>query len=211
MKKIFIFFVLISTILFPLNANAAEIESDIVTLSTCVDRSSRSIMKKNKEIKVKFIAAESVTKIMSDYNDEINGSLVDDYVCSILTNAKKIKIEYEPNSEREDKYGRTLAWVYIDDILLQKHLVELGYAKVAFLYDDYLYTDLLIEAENKAKEEKKGIWKEVTEEPVVDTNVSTSKNEPKEEKNIFKVIMNFINEIFEKFLKLIDDLINNVL
>lgn len=210
MKKIFIFFVLIGIIFIPVNVSATEIESDTVTLSTCVDGNSARFMLNNKEIKVKFIAAESVSTIMADYNDEINGSLVDDYVCSLLTNAKKIKIEYEPNSEREDKYGRILAWVYVDDVLLQKHLVELGYAKVAFLYDDYLYNEILIEAETKAKEENKGVWKEVNEEPVVDTNISSNEDKVEEE-NIFKIIMNFINEIFEKFLKLIDDLINDVL
>lgn len=210
MKKIFIFLTLICAMFSTHIVNATEIESDIVTLSTCVDGNSARFMLNNKEIKVKFIATESVSTIMSEYNDEINGSLVNDYVCSVLTNAKTIKIEYDPNSEKEDKYGRTLAWVYVDDVLLQQHLVELGYAKVAFIYNDYLYNDTLLEAEKIAKEEKKGVWKEVIDDQVV-VETPTSTVETKEEENIFKVLMNFLNEIFEKLLKLIDDLINNVL
>lgn len=210
MKKIFIFLTLICAMFSTHIVNATEIESDIVTLSTCVDGNSARFMLNNKEIKVKFIATESVSTIMSEYNDEINGSLVNDYVCSVLTNAKTIKIEYDPNSEKEDKYGRTLAWVYVDDVLLQQHLVELGYAKVAFIYNDYLYNDTLLEAERIAKEEKKGVWKEVIDDQVV-VETPTSTVETKEEENIFKVLMNFLNEIFEKLLKLIDDLINNVL
>ncbi|MBO5375718.1 MAG: thermonuclease family protein [Bacilli bacterium] len=210
MKKVFMFLTLICTILSTYNVNATEIEHDIVNLSTCVDGNSARFMLNNKEIKVKFIATESVPTIMSEYNDEINGSLVNDYVCSILTNAKEIKIEYEPNSEKEDKYGRILAWVYVDDVLLQEHLVELGYAKVAFIYDDYLYNDVLLNAEAKAKEENKGVWKEINEEQEIEPNIPKVE-EPKEEENVFKVIMNFINDIFEKLLKLIDDLINDVL
>lgn len=210
MKKVFMFLTLICTILSTYNVNATEIEHDIVNLSTCVDGNSARFMLNNKEIKVKFIATESVPTIMSEYNDEINGSLVNDYVCSILTNAKEIKIEYEPNSEKEDKYGRILAWVYVDDVLLQEHLVELGYAKVAFIYDDYLYNDVLLNAEAKAKEENKGVWKEINEEQEIEPNIPKVE-ELKEEENVFKVIMNFINDIFEKLLKLIDDLINDVL
>ena len=210
MKKVFMFLTLICTILSTYNVNATEIEHDIVNLSTCVDGNSARFMLNNKEIKVKFIAAESVPTIMSEYNDEINGSLVNDYVCSILTNAKEIKIEYEPNSEKEDKYGRILAWVYVDDVLLQEYLVELGYAKVAFIYDDYLYNDVLLNAEAKAKEENKGVWKEINEEQEIEPNIPKVE-ELKEEENVFKVIMNFINDIFEKLLKLIDDLINDVL
>lgn len=43
-----------------------------------------------------------------------------------------------------------------------------------------------------------------------DTNVEEVKEEEKDT-NIFKIVLNFINEIFDKFLKFIDDLINDML
>ena len=68
---------------------------------------------------------------------------------------------------------------------------------------------MLKEKENIAKENKVGLWQE---EKPADTNVEEVKEEEKEkETNIFKIVLNFINEIFDKFLKFIDDLINDIL
>ncbi len=210
MKKI-IFLLLFSILFFPKTTLALEPQNDYdtVTLSNCVDANSARFMLGNTEIKVKFLGIESAMTIHSSSLDEIHGSFVSDYVCSVLTNADDIKIEYEPNSDREDKYGRLLVWVYVDGVLLQENLVRLGYSKIAYLYDNYTYNTVLKEAENKAKTEKLGIWQE---EDIVDTNVSSDDlSVETKEKNLFSTILNFINEIFEKFLKFIDDLMNNML
>ena len=66
---------------------------------------------------------------------------------------------------------------------------------------------MLKEKENIAKENKVGLWQE---EKPADTNVEEVKEEEKDT-NIFKIVLNFINEIFDKFLKFIDDLINDIL
>lgn len=186
---------------------------DTVTLSKCVDGSSARFMLGNNEIKVKFLGIDTSSNIITSPADEINGALVSDYVCSILENAKDIKIEYEPNSEKEDKYGRLLVWVYVDDVLLQENLLKQGYSTIAYLYDDYSYSEVLKEAESYAKDNKLGVWQEKLNTNV-NTNINTDdiEDDNKEEsKNIFSMLMNFLNEIFEKFLKFIDDLINNML
>lgn len=207
-KKIY-FLTVFLLFIFPINVFAESInESDKVTLSKCVDENSARFMLGENEIKVKFLGIDSATSVTSFKEDEINGSSVSEYVCSVLENAKEIKIEYDPKSDREDKYGRLLVWVYIDDVLLQENLVKQGYAKVAYLYDDYTYNNKIKEAEKYAKANKLGIWKE--EEKVVDTNV-VQEEKTKKNDNIFDTILNFINEIFEKFLKFIDDLINDML
>lgn len=185
----------------------AENKTDVVKLSKCVDENSARFLLDKTEIKVKFIGIDAEEVITSSEMDETNESLVSDYVCSALTNAKEIKIEYEPQVEKEDKFGRIKAWVYVDGTLLQANLLELGYAKTFYLENDYLNADLLKEKENIAKENKVGLWQE---EKPADTNVSEVKEEEKET-NIFKIILNFINEIFDKFLKFIDDLINDIL
>lgn len=69
-----------------------------------------------------------------------------DYVDNVLKKCKHIYIEYD-NKVAKDKYGRSLAWIWVDDKLLQLELVEKGYAKVEYLYDDYKYNDLLLQAE----------------------------------------------------------------
>ena len=48
--------------------------------------------------------------------------------------------------------------MFVDKELLQEKLVSKGYAKVAYLYDDYKYTKKLQEVEKKAKKSKLGVW-----------------------------------------------------
>ena len=47
--------------------------------------------------------------------------------------------------------------------MLQKDIVRNGYAKVAYLYDDYKYSDILIKNEEYAKKNKIGVWKDFTD------------------------------------------------
>nr|WP_252968929.1 thermonuclease family protein [Erysipelothrix rhusiopathiae] len=52
-----------------------------------------------------------------------------------------------------------MAWVYVDDALLQELLVSGGFAKVKYIYGDYLYVDKLNGLQAHAKKQKVGIWK----------------------------------------------------
>ena len=86
------------------------------------------------------------------------GKEASEYTCKRIKKAKKITFEYDPKSDKEDKFDRLLAWVFLDGKLLQSDLVENGYAKVAYLYDDYKYTKTLIEKQELASAKGIGIW-----------------------------------------------------
>ena len=79
-------------------------------------------------------------------------------MCDALKSAETIELEYDDGSEKLDKYGRTLAWVYVDDVLLQEELVKRGLAEVKYLYGDYAYTKELQTLEKEAKKEKINMW-----------------------------------------------------
>ena len=182
---------------------------DEVKLSQCSDASQARFLKGNTEIKVKFISIEPFEKILTNEYDEINEKEVKEYVCSLLENANKIYIEYEPLKMEEDKYGRIEAWVYVDDVLLQENLVSLGYAKVAYVYDEYTYNDILIEKESKAIEEKLGGWQEKEEEK--EEPIQEPQEEQSNEKGIFERIWDVIVGIFNDLLGFIDNIIDNIL
>ena len=73
-------------------------------------------------------------------------------------------LEYDDGSDKSDKYGRDLAWVYVDGELLQKQLVSAGLAEVQYIYGDYAYTDELYEAQELAKQNKLNMWSGETDE-----------------------------------------------
>ena len=202
MKKILVLLMLL-LIALPFKVEANE-SNDIVKLSNCVDSESARFILGVQEIKVKFIGIQLEEKIIDSEDDEI--SFVSDYVCSILENAKEIKIEYEPNIQKEDKYGRIQAWVFVDDTLVQEDLIRNGYARVMYVDDDYLYFEKLTEAQNYAKENKLGIWME-KEEPV---DVVNKKEEPKE-KGIIEIIIDFLKSIINAICDFVDSIIKNIL
>ena len=73
------------------------------------------------------------------------------------------EVEYygtDLKSDKFDKYQRLLAWVFTDNKLLQEELIEKGYAKVAYLYDDYKYNELLKEKQELASNKNIGVWNE---------------------------------------------------
>ena len=85
------------------------------------------------------------------------GKRASDYTKSELKKAKKIQIQYDGN--KTDKYGRKLAWIWVDGKLLQDKLVKKGYARVYYIYGKYKYTNILQKSEKKARKKKLGIWK----------------------------------------------------
>lgn len=152
MKKI-IFFIAIFFSFFEITFAQ---DRQVVELKKCVDGDTAWFYYNNNEIKVRFLAIntpESANKI------EAYGKEASEYTCNRLMNAKKIELEYDNNSDLKDKYGRDLVWVFVDDSLLNKDIVENGYGEVKYIYGDYKYLSLIKEAEEKAKKNNVGIWK----------------------------------------------------
>ena len=159
MKKL----IIIISLFFIGYTNVYADERILVNLSKCVDGDTAWFINDNEEIKARFLAIdtpESTIKI-EEYGKEAS-----QYTCSLLEEAKKIEIEYDHNSNKTDKYNRHLVWVFVDGELLQEKIIQKGYAEVAYLYDDYKYTNILKEEEIIAKKNKIGLWSEYTEEGV---------------------------------------------
>lgn len=209
MKKIVIVF--LSFLFFLTNVYAERKE---VTFESCVDGDTIKVLIDGKKTTVRFLAVDTPETKHPKKGVEPYGKEASEYTCNALKNAKKITIEYDSGSDKTDKYKRHLVWVYVDDVLLQKTLIEKGYAKVAYLYGKYQYTDELKEVEEKAKASKKGIWSlDNTETETKKENTSkskTSKKSTKKNKNtnsIDKLLTDFC-EILEKILDFFTDLAN---
>lgn len=70
---------------------------------------------------------------------------------------KRVTLEYD--ADKYDQYGRTLAYVYLEDgTFLNAYLVEEGYAQVATYPPNVKYIDLFLEKQRIARENNKGLW-----------------------------------------------------
>lgn len=75
-----------------------------------------------------------------------------------LVNGGTVALEFDVG-ERMDHYGRLLAYVYVDGVLVQEKLVREGLARVGYVYPPSTrHLDRLEAAEEQARSEKKNIW-----------------------------------------------------
>ena len=188
-KKSLIFFLVLPIIVF---ANTKE----KVKFIKCVDGDTAKFERNNKVFTLRFLAVNTPETKSPKKGVEFYGKEASKYTCDRLEKAKTIEIEYDKNSDKSDRYGRKLGWVFLDDKLLQKDLVENGYAKVEYVYGKYKYLDELKELEKKAKKEKIGLWQKET--------TSDKKNS---NKNILDSIIETLNEVV-KLLSQISKLFN---
>jgi len=133
-----------------------------VKLVRCVDGDTALLNLNGEEIRVRFLAIDTPESVHPTKDVQLYGKDASEYTCKLLTNSKKIEIEYDSGSDKLDKYDRHLVWVWVDNELLQSKLIEVGYARVYYLYGEYKYTNDLLKVEEKAREELIGIWGDET-------------------------------------------------
>ena len=141
----------------------AQTTTQKVEFNRCVDGDTAVFNVDGIETKYRFLAIDTPESVAPNKAVEEFGKDASEYTCNKLTNAKEIIIEYE-NSNKTDKYGRYLGWIWVDGSLLQKELISVGYAKVAYIYGKYRYTESLCLIQSLAKKEKYGLWGNDTEE-----------------------------------------------
>lgn len=137
------------------SAKIEKQEEDIiqVSLHKCVDGDTAWFKTKDGIKKYRFLGIDAPEV------DEEYGTIASDYTCDALKNAKNIEIEYDKVGKKIDKYNRELVWVYVDNELLENKLLDLGYAKIKYIYVNYDYLTNLYKSEKNAKNTKSGLWK----------------------------------------------------
>lgn len=85
------------------------------------------------------------------------GKEASDYLHQLLK-GKKVRLEYDIS--RKDKYGRTLAYVYLEDgRFLNAELVKQGYATILTVPPDVKFAHLFLQLQQEARENQRGLWK----------------------------------------------------
>lgn len=157
MKKIILFILLLFINISIVNAS----DKKVVTFSKCVDGDTAYFIMDSKEIKTRFLAIDTPE---STNEIEPYGKEASTFTCDKLKSAKKIELEFDPNSDLKDKYDRYLVWVFIDDYLLQDLIIKEGLGEVAYLYGNYTYTDILKDHQEIAKANKLNMWSDSKKE-----------------------------------------------
>lgn len=78
------------------------------------------------------------------------------FVTQLLKN-KKVKLTFDV--QKTDRYGRVLAYVYLENgVFLNQYLVENGFAVVATFPPNVKFVEVFTKAEKSARNKKLGLW-----------------------------------------------------
>lgn len=179
MKKIFLTLIFLFIVLSNISAETIE-----VTFSDCVDGDTAKFIYNGEKITVRFLAIETPETVSTREKVETWGKEASEYTCNELKKAEEIKLEYDTKAKETDLYGRHLVWVFVDGQLLQKKLVDKGYAKIDYIYRNYKYVEELKKAEQVAKDNKLGIWSITTNNEQNEINLDSKTDINSENENI---------------------------
>ena len=129
-----------------------------VKLVSTVDGDTAKFEMNGEQVTVRFLGINTKETVDPEIGEEAWGKEASDFTKEKLQNANKIELEFDSSSNEKDKYDRYLAWIWVDDELLQNLLVENGLAENYMLQNNYKYAGTLQESEEMAKNNKLGIW-----------------------------------------------------
>lgn len=130
-----------------------------VSLVKATDGDTATFKYKGKDIKVRFLLVDTPESVKPNTPVQPYAKEASNYTKKKLKNAKKIQLDFDKSGYKGDKYGRKLAYVYVDGKDLNMDLVRKGYARVAYIYAPNTTNKAkYLNAQAKAKKEKLRIW-----------------------------------------------------
>lgn len=107
---------------------------------------------------VRLIGINTPETVKPNSPVEYYGKEASNYTKSII-NGKYVRLEFDV--EQTDKYGRLLAYVYLEDgKMLNEILVRDGFAQVMTVPPNVKFADRFIELQRQARNESRGLWNE---------------------------------------------------
>lgn len=107
-------------------------------------------------VTVRFIGVDTPESVHSDQSKNCEeGKEASEYTGNLLEN-KEVYLEYDASVY--DRYGRVLAYVYLDDVMVNSLLLEKGYARTMVVEPNTKYAEEFGRIEETAKKKKEGFW-----------------------------------------------------
>ncbi len=75
-----------------------------------------------------------------------------------LLSGRRVRLELDAQSR--DRYGRLLAYVWVDDIMVNAELVRRGFAQVMTVPPNVRHQALFLKLQREAREAGRGLWAE---------------------------------------------------
>ncbi len=128
-----------------------------VPVTRVVDGDTIEVQLGGREVDIRLIGIDTPESVAPGQSIECYGRRASAYTESRLE-GEIVRLEFDV--ERLDRYGRTLAYVWVDDELFNETLVAEGYAVVTTFPPNVTYVDRFLAAQRAAREAGRGLWGE---------------------------------------------------
>lgn len=124
-----------------------------------VDGDTFKIIYEGKEEKVRLIGIDTPESVHPDKSKNIEyGTQVSNYVKELIQK-KEVRLEFDVS--QRDKYGRLLAYVYLENNeMLNEKLLKEGYAKISTYPPNVKYVEHFTKIQEESRKNKVGLWNE---------------------------------------------------
>lgn len=128
-----------------------------VELVRAIDGDTIKIKYEGKEQNVRYLLIDTPETNHRELGNQPFGDEASARNAELVTSGE-LAIEFD-EGDQEDKYGRLLAYVYVDGRSVQEQLVAEGLARVAYVFEpNTKYEDQFRKAESRAEQAGIGIW-----------------------------------------------------
>jgi micrococcal nuclease len=139
-----------------------EIENQFYPIKKFVDGDTFWIDDGTKKgIKIRFIGINCPeSRPLFSKPAEPYGKEASNYVEDLIGEDGKVRLELDV--DEFDRYGRTLAYIYLEDgTFLNEDLLEKGWAEVMTIPPNVKYVDVFLAAQKQARGKRLGIWADI--------------------------------------------------
>ncbi|WP_040980878.1 MULTISPECIES: thermonuclease family protein, partial [Oceanobacillus] len=110
-----------------------------------------------KEETVRLLLIDTPENSHPDKEEQLFAKDASDYAKTYFDIGQKVTLE-RGNPER-DNYDRLLAYIWVEDVNFNQHMIEQGYARVGYVFEpNTKYLNEFRDAEANAKDKKLNIW-----------------------------------------------------
>ena len=151
------------------NANSTPpLPANTYPVLKVIDGDTISIMKDGKAVTLRLIGLDTPETVDPRKPVQCFGKVASDKAEELLT-GKMVRLEFDASQGTLDKYGRTLAYVFLPahadvpaEIFFNEYMIAEGYGHEYTYNLSYKYRKEFKEAQRRAREEKRGLWADDT-------------------------------------------------
>jgi micrococcal nuclease len=136
-------------------SRTAAAHGDPALVTRVIDGDTIEVSYRGRDLDVRLIGVDTPETVAPGRPVECGGPAASAFTKARL-DGRRVELEFDV--ERLDRYGRTLAYVWVDGRLFNRTLVARGYARVATYPPDVAHVDAFLAAERHARAANLGLW-----------------------------------------------------